>query len=139
MEIPSSLIGGTVSRGDVLLSAFEGINHPKFFVVMGISQDKICGFFFINSNVNKYLFGKNELLAMQYPLRHCEYEFLRHDSFLCASDVKEMPLTDIAEGIKNANVDIIGRLKDNDIENILEMVNNSPVIRKIHKKRYFQR
>ena len=50
MELPVSLIESSIGRGDILLSEFDGIDHQKFFVVMGVSEDKVCGFFFINSN-----------------------------------------------------------------------------------------
>ena len=48
MEIPLSLVESAIGRGDILLSEFDGIDHRKFFVVMGVSEDKVCGFFFIN-------------------------------------------------------------------------------------------
>lgn len=44
MEIPVKLIESRIGRGDILLSEFDGIDHQKFFVVMGISEDKVCGF-----------------------------------------------------------------------------------------------
>lgn len=44
MDIPVSLIEGSIDRGDILLSEFDGIDHQKFFVVMGVSEDKVCGF-----------------------------------------------------------------------------------------------
>ena len=52
MEIPVTAIADSIKRGDILLSEFDGIDHRKFFVVMGVSEDKICGFFFINSNIH---------------------------------------------------------------------------------------
>ena len=49
MEIPVLAIANSIGRGDILLSEFDGIDHRKFFVVMGVSEEKVCGFFFINS------------------------------------------------------------------------------------------
>ena len=34
MEIPISMIGGSIGRGVILLSEFDGIDHGVFFVVM---------------------------------------------------------------------------------------------------------
>ena len=48
MDIPKEIIENTIQRGDILFSDFEGIDHQKFFAVMGVSDDRICGFFFIN-------------------------------------------------------------------------------------------
>lgn len=50
-------IADSIKRGDILLSEFDGIDHRKFFVVMGVSEDKICGFFFINSNIHPAIFN----------------------------------------------------------------------------------
>ena len=46
MDIPVSIIENNICRGDILLSEFDGIDHRKFFVVMGVSEEKVCGFFF---------------------------------------------------------------------------------------------
>ena len=32
MEIPISFVEESISRGDILLSEFDGIDHRKFFV-----------------------------------------------------------------------------------------------------------
>ena len=39
MEIPVTAIADSIKRGDILLSEFDGIDHRKFFVVMGVSED----------------------------------------------------------------------------------------------------
>lgn len=137
MDISISLIEGNIGRGDILLSEFDGIDHRKFFVVMGVSEDKVCGFFFINSNIHPAIFNKQEQLDLQYPLLHRDYEFLKYDTFLCASAVIERKLSDIAEGIKNGTTSIIGRLKEEHIVEVLEMVRASRVINDRHKKLFF--
>ena len=43
MEIPVGAIANSIGRGDILLSEFDGIDHRKFFVVMGVSEEKVCG------------------------------------------------------------------------------------------------
>ena len=137
MDIPVTLVEGSISRGDILLSEFDGIDHRKFFVVMGVSKDKVCGFFFINSNVHPAIFNKQEQLNLQYPMLHRDYEFLKYDSFLCASSVIERKLIDIAEGIKEGTTSIIGRMKDEHVSDVLEMVRTSKVISERHKEIYF--
>ena len=138
MEIPVSVIASSVVRGAILLSDFEGIDHRKFFVVMGVSKDKVCGFFFINSNIHPLIFNKQELLDLQYPLKHLDYTFLKYDSFLCASTVIERNLDEIAQDISRSGTSIIGRLKEEHIVDVLQMVNNSVAISNRHKKLYFQ-
>lgn len=137
MDIPVSLIEGSIGRGDILLSEFDGIDHRKFFVVMGVSEEKVCGFFFINSNIHPAIFNKQEQLNLQYPLLHRDYEFLKYDSFLCASSVIERRLNDISEGIRNRTTQIVGRMKEEHIQDVIEMVKASRVISERHKKLYF--
>ena len=137
MEIPVSAIADSIQRGDILLSDFAGIDHRKFFVVMGVSEDKVCGFFFINSNIHPAIFNKQEQLNLQYPLRHQDYPFLNYDSFLCASSVIERKLSDISDGIKEGTTEIIGKMKDEHITDVLDMVRSSIVISERHKKMFF--
>ncbi len=104
---------------------------------MGISKDKVCGFFFINSNIHPSIFNKEELLALQYPLRRIDYPFLNYDSFLCASTVIERSVDVISKGIQDGTTKVIGRLKDQHVCEVLEMVRASKVISKRHKQLYF--
>lgn len=137
MDIPVTLIADRIGRGDILLSEFDGIDHRKFFVVMGVSEEKVCGFFFINSNIHPAIFNKQEQLNLQYPLLHRDYGFLKYDSFLCASSLVERRLTDISAGIKNGTTSIIGKMKAEHVENVLEIVRASKVISERHKRLYF--
>lgn len=137
MDIPVSLIEGSIDRGDILLSEFDGIDHQKFFVVMGVSENKVCGFFFINSNIHPAIFNKQEQLNLQYPLLHRDYEFLKYDSFICASSVIERKLSDISEGIKNGTTTIIGKMKEEHVTDVVEMVRASKVISERHKLMFF--
>jgi len=137
MEIPISLVEKSIRRGVILLSEFNGIDHRKFFVVMGVSENKVCGFFFINSNIHPAIFNKQEQLSMQYPLLHKDYEFLKYDSFLCASSIIERRLSDISEGILNGTTSVIGMLKEEHVSDVIEMVRASKVISEHHKRMFF--
>ena len=68
---------------------------------------------------------------------HRDYEFLKYDSFLCASSVIERKLSDISEGIKNGTTSIIGKMKKEHLNDIVEMVHASTVISERHKRIYF--
>lgn len=137
MDIPVSAIANIIQRGDILLSEFDGIDHRKFFVVMGVSEDKICGFFFINSNIHPAIFNKQEQLNLQYPLLHRDYSFLKYNSFLCASSVIERRVVDIAEEISTKTTTVVGRMKSEHIAEVLKLVQSSKVISERHKKLYF--
>lgn len=58
MDFPVDSIASQIKRGTILHSnMFENIGHGKFFVVIGVTEEYIAGFFFINSNVHKSIFG----------------------------------------------------------------------------------
>lgn len=138
MDVSKEIIEKTIQRGDILLSDFEGIDHQKFFAVMGVSEDRICGFFFINSNINHFIFNKPELLNLQYPMRRQDYSFLRYDSFLSASSVKVRSVVTLSEEIVKGTTKIIGRMKEEHIHEVVEMVLNSDVISKRDKELFFK-
>lgn len=103
MDFPISGIEKTIQRGTILLSSmFEEIDHCKYFVVIGVSEDSVAGFFFINSNVHPSLYNKPDQLAMQYPLKHKDYSFLKYDSFLCATNILTKSRKDLANSIKKS-------------------------------------
>lgn len=137
MDIPSSAISSTVKRGDIYHAQFNGIDHGKFFVVMGVSEDMVCGFFFINSNINRFIFNKPELLALQYQIRHSDYSFLNYDSFICASSVKEISLSMLSDDISDRKITFVGCLKEEHVADILEMVRSSCAINNRDKSRFF--
>lgn len=138
MDIPVSFIESNIRRGAILHSdMFEEIGHGKFFVVMGVTEDFIAGFFFINSNINRSLFGKQEQLDMQYLLRHTDYDFLRYDSFLCASSLIKRHKNYITQSIVFGKTTFVGNLKEEHLNEVLEMARSSRLFSKADKKRFF--
>ena len=134
MELPNALVEASVTRGAILHSTiFEYIDHGKFFVVIGVSQDCIAGFFFINSNISMYIQDKPEQMKMQYPILERDYDFLRYDSFLSATQIETIPISKIVNTIKAGMTTYIGRLKDKHIKQLLEMVRGSKLFSKREK------
>ena len=138
MDLPINLIESRITRGAILHSEmFEEIDHGKFFVIVGISGDSVAGFFFINSNIHPSLYRKPEQLALQYPMRQADYPFLRYDSFLCATNIITRKRSDLAKSIQNGISQIIGTLKPEHTEEILDAVRNSRLFSKHEKEQFF--
>ena len=55
--------------------------------------------------------NKQELLDLQYPLRKADYNFLKYDSFLSATSVKERSIEQIVKEINENTTQIKGILK----------------------------
>lgn len=138
MDLPVRLMQQSIERGSILLSdCFEDIDHAKFFVIIGVYEDMIAGFFFINSRIHPIIMNKPEQLAMQCQLRKKDYDFLRYDSFLGANELQTRPVSVLAESMKNGQTSIIGRLTDEDLSAVLEACRNSDLFTAKQKRQFF--
>lgn len=138
MDLPPQLIQHSIQRGTILLSdSFEDIDHAKFFVIVGVNEDMIAGFFFINSRIHPILMRKPAQLAMQCQLRKSHYQFLNYDSFLAANELLTRPVSILAESIKKGQTRIVGFLTDEDLSAVLDACRNSDLFSPKQKRQFF--
>ena len=138
MELPSELVKILVERGQILYSnIFANIDHPKFFVVVGVTEDEVAGFFYINSRINTNVNTKEEQLRLQFPISKDDYEFLSHDSYISATNVVTLPRDVIVRSMQSGQTLIKGKLLDNHMNDILDKVRSSRLFSKITKDRFF--
>lgn len=135
MDLPVSLV---IQRGCILHSTvFDYIDHGKFFVVMGENDKEFVGFFFINSNINA-INRKPEQLKMQYLLRPSDYSFLTHESYLCCTEISTIPKLILADSIQKGITAVKGILKQQHIDDVLNMVRQSKLFSKAEKETFFR-
>jgi len=98
-DAKKKLFQAALAKGDIFINQFEGINHPKFFIIAGIAADKIftCAVY-INSEIHPSLFRKQALLELQIPIKKASYSFLKYDSFVCCSTPLYINSTNILIG-----------------------------------------
>lgn len=138
MELPSELVKILVERGQILYSnIFANIDHPKFFVVVGVTEDEVAGFFYINSRINNNVNTKEEQLRLQFPISKDDYDFLSHDSYISATNVVTLPRDVIVRSMQSGQTLIKGKLLDNHMNDILNKVRSSRLFSKITKDRFF--
>ena len=138
MELPSELVKILVERGQILYSnIFTNIYHPKFFVVVGVTEDEVAGFFYINSRINTNVNTKEEQLRLQFPISKDDYDFLCHDSYISATNVVTLPRDVIVRSMQSGQTLIKGKLLDNHMNDILNKVRSSRLFSKITKDRFF--
>lgn len=126
MDIPESLLLKSIDRGVILHSTmFDYIDHGKLFVIIGITDEEVAGFFFVNSRINKSIESKKEQFAMQYPMRKCDYSFLNYDSFLSATKILKLPRERIVDSISKGITRIIGNMKKEHLDELLERARES--------------
>ena len=80
----------SIAPGAVFLGPWADIDHEKFLIVAGVSEDRIlvCTVM-INSEINQYIQKRPRMLSCQVELKSDDYGFLSHDSFAnCAQPIK---------------------------------------------------
>lgn len=138
MKLPHSLHEQFIERGTILHSEiFEDIDHGKFFAVMGVSEDMIAGFFFINSRIHPAIQKRPDQFAMQYLLRKRYYNFLKYDSFLSATAIVKLPINRLTETINSGQTSYAGKLTEEDLTAILDACRKSDLFRPSEKRKFF--
>ncbi|MDR0711590.1 MAG: hypothetical protein LBF67_04500 [Prevotellaceae bacterium] len=138
MEIPAELYKEIIKRGAVLIGAFTGIDHKKFFVVAGESGE-MAGYFFINSNINSFVQSNKSFMDLQMPIkRSCYPSFLTHDSFIDAHELRKAHKSTLAKQLTSGKIAYRGMLSADDLEQLLEGLRSSPVYKKVDKDTFFK-
>ena len=138
MELPIQLLQQGVNRGSILISdSFEDIDHAKFFVVIGVYENRIAGFFFINSRIHPILESKPEHFAMQYQLRKRDYPLLRYDSFLGANELQTRNVSVLTKSMQDGQTSIAGFLTEEDLTAVLEACRESDLFSAKEKRQFF--
>jgi hypothetical protein len=123
------LLKHTLSNGNVFVGDFEGIDHKKFFIIIGISFDKICFCsVYINSNIPKYIYSNEVLLNLQVNIKGSKYVFLKHDSFVSCNTPLKYHVNDLVTWINEGNCKYVGDIDTEDLENITTTVIHSGVL-----------
>jgi hypothetical protein len=116
------LRGLSITSGSVFLGPWAGIDHEKFLIVAGVSDNKIlvCSVM-INSQINQYIMRRPKLLACQVELKCADYDFLSHDSFAnCAQPIKAKTELFMVDDLKYC-----GLLKESDLSLVQQQIISS--------------
>lgn len=59
-----------MTPGTVLLGEMEGVDHLKFFVIAGVSDDRVCVCsVIINSSINAFIMRRPHLLSRKVQIK----------------------------------------------------------------------
>lgn len=129
---------GRNARTDSTLRYFRGNRPCKIFRCHWCVGRCDCWFFlhqFGNQSAHQY---QTRTVADQYPLYAKDYNFLAHDSYICATNVVELPKADIVRSIENKHTKVVDTLKPEHLKVLLDKLRSSKLFSAITKKRYFQ-
>ena len=129
----------SVRRGSILYRWFHSTTPPKnkFFVVIGEDENRIIGYFFINSNVSNFISRNSRFFEMQMHIKRSDYPFLSHDSFIDAHELKYLDKAEIMAELKSGKTIHKGTLDDEDMERLLASLRESILYSKHIKEKFF--
>lgn len=130
----------SIKRGSILHRWFHSTTPPKnkFFVVIGEDENRIIGYFFINSNVSNFISRNSRFFEMQMHIRRSDYPFLSHDSFIDAHELKYLDKAEIMAELKSGKTIHKGTLADEDMERLLVSLRESTLYSKHIKEKFFK-
>lgn len=128
-----------VTRGDIYHRYFTTTKPPKykFVIIIGEDEKDYAGYFFINSNENKYVAQNKDMHNMQMPLKPEDYRFLDHVSFVAGHELSKIPKSDLIDELSRNVTQFKGRMFDDDMERLLDAARNSPLFSPFEKD-YFK-
>lgn len=126
----------TIQRGDIFIRHFDTTTPPKqkFFVVMGETETELLGYFFVNSNINKYIERHTAFFEMQMSISPTDYSFLTHTSFIAAHKLDKLSKATLIEELNNSKATYKGKLTQEDRERLLDAVLRSDLFSENEKK-----
>lgn len=129
-----------VRRGDIFHRYFTTTTPPKykFFVIVGEDEDHYVGYFFINSNVNRFVATRKELADMQMPIKPTDYSFLTHVSFVDGHELSLLRKTELIEELSNGKTQMKGRMRPEDMDLLLNAALKSTLFSEKEKQTYFK-
>ena len=139
MEFPQAadllLQRGSIFHGNI----FHGIDHGKFFAVVGEDGNDLIGAFFINSEINTNVIRTTEQHDLQIPLTNTRYPFLsKQRSFLNCADLVRINKARLSEHIDSGNVTFKAQLEELDIDYIMNKLRASDLYTKAEKETFFK-
>jgi hypothetical protein len=140
MEISDTLMELAIVRGAILHSeVFDFVNHGKLFIVLGENDDKLVGFFFINSKISQYISKNPRFHAMQMEIKRSNYpDILDYNSFVGCHELMPIPKKDLVRQLKAGDVQIRGCLNESYINLMLEVVRDSDLFTEQQKATFFK-
>lgn len=128
-----------VKRGDIFHRFFNTTIPPKwkFFVIVGEDRKNYVGYFFINSNINNYVFSREAMRDMQLPIKPSDYAFLDHVSFISGHSLSKLSKSELIEELSRGEAQFKGRMRPEDMKLLLNAALESPLYSD-HEKQYFR-
>jgi len=133
------LLATAVAKGHVFAARFKGIDHEKYFIIAGLSEDRLfmCSVF-INSEIPRFMFSNQKMLNLQVMIKGVKYDFLKYDSFVSCNSLLKYEMKDVLVWMQSGNCRFIGKIDSDDLENITETIISSGLLTDKELQLYFK-
>jgi len=121
----ANLKQASILPGAVFIGPWEEIDHDKFIVIAGVTQNKVLACtVLINSKINPYIMRRQKMLDCQVYVKSSDYDFLSHDSFVnCAQPVIGNTIHFVGDEYKYC-----GFLKESDLVQVKQSIVESGLL-----------
>lgn len=120
--------------GSVFLGPMPKVNHPKLYIIAGISGDKICVCsVIINSDINQFILKRPHLLERQLEISDEQYSFLTHKSYINCAQPHKLS----AKMFSDPSYEYVGMIEDTDLEEIRNQIKASGMLTEEEINTYF--
>lgn len=123
-----------INPGAIFVGPMEGVDHSKYYIVAGISKDRVClCSVAINSQINQFILKRPKLLALQIEITPEDYSFLRHKSYInCGTPYKEYTVS-----LESGDFTYKAQLDKKHLEQVVENVKRSQLLTEEDIELYF--
>jgi hypothetical protein len=122
-------------RGLVIYSHFPDIDHPKYYIFMGLTEEPgIVYGFFINSTPPSLARKNPKILDFQIEITPESYDFLSHTSFINCWKYFIMDFHEMISGLIESPSKIRGHLAETHLQKALDLVKKNPTFSKLEKQ-----
>lgn len=109
----------------------------KLIIIVAIEDEHIlAATLFINSEVNPDVISSPELQALQHKLFADKYDFLKHDSFIDCSALRERSINSLEQLMSTATDSFLGTLDETDFPAVKKLLISAKSIPVRLKKKY---
>lgn len=124
-----------LTPGNVLVLFCDFTTPPKEKYLILISTNPNLLFFIVNSNINEFKQGLDELLEAQIPLELKDHPFLKHDSYVdCSKVIRHFDATEVISQMNSGLGSLKGKIENRVRAQIREAVNQSRILENRFKR-----
>ena len=125
-----------IEVGDVYYMRVEGVDHPKYFIVVGKHENNVSlATVYVNTEDTYYELNPT-LRSLQKEALKEDYDFLKYNSYIDCSNIIPRNISLIQDTFNRDKDIFVGVVNDNQVDDIIRNLIDSPNVKGKTCKRY---